>query len=204
MPDWRLKLREQLETLAGVAATFFVGYIPPIVLVFLVAVAAERRLWGWAVMTAAGAIVGSVVAVWVTRLAGSALYERYPEFNPKRMLKRNSSPEQLVGALESQTRSIQQSLEAIEGRPPAPFALLMAARLSRVPLALRPFLSLWWLAHFASGVGCGLLAARLTLGRMQNPLLALAIVLPVALQVAFLFAVNLYLLMAPEIRSEVP
>jgi hypothetical protein len=215
MANWLTELWEQLEAIAGIAAAFFIGYLPPVVFIFLSLAACEQRQWGWSVLAVLGLVVTLVLAVRVTRLAGAALYERYPQFRPRPREEAGSvtgstgdtsfncgreledeSLSEVAEALEAKLLSICDKLDAIDGSPPRPVALLIADRLCNEPIVLRPFLSLWWLGHFVAGAFIGIGASRVAIDFLKNPALAFMIILPLAFQFAFLFAVNLYLVMA--------
>ena len=96
----------------------------------------------------------------------------------------------------TQTRPIQTGPIQTHPTQTRPVALLVAGRLRKVPLLLRPVLSLWWAGHFIGGAFIGLVVSRVAIDMMQNPAGVFLIVLPLAFQIAFLFAVNLYLIMA--------
>jgi len=72
MPSGLSETREQLETVAGVAATFVIGYIPPVVFSFLLLAALGQRQWAWSVLTGAGLVFSLVMAVWVTQITAAA------------------------------------------------------------------------------------------------------------------------------------
>lgn len=208
---------EQVEALAGIAAAFFIGYIPPVILFFVTFATLGQRQWGWSLLAGAGLVFTLVLAVWVTRLTGESLYERYPQFRPARHTKKmppgrevNSTErsslafatshedvlQEKIEELNFQISSIDETLDSFTASRVRPVALLVVDRLTRVSILLRPFLTLWWLAHFAAGAIIGLFASRMVIDVLNNPAWAFLVVLPVAFQVAFLFAVNLYLVMA--------
>lgn len=145
-------------------------------------------------MAGAGVLISLVIAVWVARMIVRALLERYPQFKPH--LRRNPAIDWAAAPVEIEVWVIGPNSDSAEKRYPTPVALLIATRLSRVPLALRPFLSLWWLGHFAGGICCGFIAFHAVLRLLPNAVLPVTIALSLGCQLAFLFAVNLYLLMA--------
>jgi hypothetical protein len=207
---------EQMEAIAGIAAAFFIGYLPPTVFIFLSLAALEKREWAWSLLAVLGLVVTLVLAVRVTRLVGAALYQRYPQFRPRPKEEADSQgaepkdPSLGIGsgselgddgfsepvtALESQVRSLGETLDEMLS-PTRPMALLVADRLCDAPVALRLLLSLWWLAHFVAGAVCGFVASKVAFDFLNNPAPAIVIIFPLAFQIAFLFAVNLYLVMA--------
>jgi hypothetical protein len=73
-------------------------------------------------------------------------------------------------------------------------AIFQATRYPHLPWLLRPFLSLWWLAHFAGGVLITVAAAQRWTRAAFNPNDTLTqTVLPSVLGLAYSFAGNLYL-----------
>lgn len=189
------------ESLLGLCATFVVGYVPPVILFFLTAVAFEagqRWLGGLAVV---GTLAAVFVAGWVTRMAATAFYQCYPDFRP-------SEPDRFfLSRILKSSRPPDDSIS-----PGTPLAVAMAARLPRMPWPIRPCLSVWWLAHFAGGVVVGLGAYRLVEGAFGGaPIGArvLLILLSLVIHVGILFAMNLYLMLAvavvlrdPKIRQK--
>jgi hypothetical protein len=195
-----------LEAIAGIAAAFFIGYLPPTAFILLTLGALDRRQWAWSLPALA---VSLALAVWATRLAGASLYERYPHFRPRPKADEGSqdpsfdygrelddkSISECVTALDDQIRSVGEILDEM-AHTTRPMALLVGDRLCNVPVILRPLLSLWWLAHFVAGAIFGLLASRAAFHLLNNPAPAFLIVFPLVFQIAFLFAVNLYFVMA--------
>jgi len=222
MLHWLGETYEQAEAIAGAAAAFFIGFFPPVILLFGV-FAALGQHWALGLLAALGFLVTTVVAAWVTRMVGAAVYERYPRYRPASMkyvepaLVAEVLPDEtaatefalrdaVLEAMNEQVRRLNQTstttgpvqagpsrISSVESRP---VALLVAERLRRVPLLLRPALSLWWAGHFIGGAFIGLVVSRVAIDMMQNPAGVFLIVLPLAFQIAFLFAVNLYLIMA--------
>jgi hypothetical protein len=73
-------------------------------------------------------------------------------------------------------------------------AVFEATRYPRLPWLLRPFLSLWWLAHFAGGVVVTVAAGQKWTRAAFDPKLAVVhTLLPYVLGLAYSFAGNLYL-----------
>jgi hypothetical protein len=76
-----------------------------------------------------------------------------------------------------------------------PLALVMATQVPRIPVLLRPLLSLWWLAYFTAG-GLGGWAVFAWARKVLVGAPVLRVLLPVVLDFGILFAVNLYLMLA--------
>lgn len=210
------ELWEGLETLTGVVAVFFIGYLPTVALVLASFAARDRLQWLWAML----AVFTLLLAIWVTRLVGAALYDRYPQFRPaptRRGLGRGkvgvdeaccdpctTSGEDLP-RLDAETGdgagTFHEAVGQIARGPSRPLALLVADRVRGVPVLLRPIVGLWWLGHFAGGALIGHWASRMFAGVLNNPGFGFLVVVPLALQFALLFAVNLYLVMAVAVVS---
>ncbi len=187
---------EQLEALAGIAAAFFIGYFPPVVLFFVTFATLEQRQWAWSLVAGAGLVFSLVLAIWVTRLTGASLYDRYPQFRPVKWSKEtvdlsgNSTDDagfdragtdkeslrEMIEEFETQISSINETLDRFAGGQVRPVALLVADRLTEVSVVLRPFLSLWWLGHFAAGAIIGLFASRMVIDVLNNPAQAFLVV----------------------------
>ena len=222
MLHWLGETYEQAEAIAGAAAAFFIGFFPPVALFFGFFMAVGQH-WLLGTFAALGFVVATAVAAWVTRMVGAAVYERYPRFQPASMkyvepalvaeiLPDEDEPARFVprdatlAAMNDQVRRLNETRREVvpvqtgptQAHPAQtrPVALLVAGRLRKVPLLLRPVLSLWWAGHFIGGAFIGLVVSRVAIDMMQNPAGVFLIVLPLAFQIAFLFAVNLYLIMA--------
>ena len=187
---------QRLESVIGLCATFFVGYIPPVVLAFSTLANFGERMWWWGGLAAVGTVLACFVAASVTRMASTAFYQCYPEFGPAR-------PDRFIlSRLLKPTWPVDQVV-----LPGTPLAVAMAALLPPIPRLARPVLSLWWLGHFASGMVFGLFAYQVGDHAFANAQVAgkiLAVVLPLVFHVGFLFAVNLYLLLAVAVYVRRP
>lgn len=75
-----------------------------------------------------------------------------------------------------------------------PLALAMAIRLPNWWAVVRPLIAIWWLAHFVTAALIGHMVVR-QLNGVNNPGVG-AILFRLALTMAFLFAANLYLMLA--------
>ena len=165
---WFQRAWEALESVLGLFATFFVGFAAPTILAVGVLVSLVEQRWTLSALAVLGVVITGKLALLVARAAGDAVYRK-------------------------QT--------VLQTWPPAEFAMTpslavnVACRIPQIPFLLRPLLSLWWLVHFVAGAVLGFGISRLAI-RGLNQQSAFVVILALVLQVGFLFAVNLYLLMA--------
>ena len=161
-----------VEAVLGLLATFFIGFSAPLLLV--------GALFGArtpAMITLLALGFTGWAAIFVARLASQALEgERQRSFR--------------LGNTRPDFRPLDSDLLRI------PLALAMVARLPRIHRFIRPWLGLWWLLHFTAAAFLGHLAATRTLQEFDVNKLLLSIPLAILMHFAFLFAANLYLLLA--------
>jgi hypothetical protein len=184
------KAWEQAEAILGLLATFFIGFGMPLA-VFGCLVTVSRWENGWLLggLFIADMVILGGLAVWVARLASRAWYACYPEW-------RQFEQQQMAG---SGPVLLSPFLPEEENEGPGehlPLAVRMAVRLPRFPWLLRLPLGLWWLGHFSSGVflalGAGLWFERAFPATAPQVRFLLA----QGLGFAFVFAANLYLMLA--------
>ena len=77
-----------------------------------------------------------------------------------------------------------------------PLAIAMAIRLPRWNGLIRPFVAVWWLAHFAAAAFLGHGVASIAVRGLNNAGWMLSVPLTLLATFAFLFAGNLYLMLA--------
>jgi hypothetical protein len=172
----------RIESVIGLWATFVLGFAPPVLLLLfgLAALVNEenaRDAPAWLCFSGLAATAAS--GVWTARMASRALALCHPELGPP-----GSAP---VKALLP---------EGAEERVTLPLAVVMGARLPRVPWLLAAPLGVWWLAHFGSGAFLGRRTTFWLESAVQRPSPLLLAVAPQALTFALTFAANLYLLLA--------
>jgi hypothetical protein len=207
---------EQLEAIAGIVGTFFVGYLPVVVLLFISLAALTQEPLTTGVPLVLVCVTSVILAVWVTRLVAAALYERYPEFRPRKQSKDDSCSQvsdfdtadsdvwletdegnwKPLATADGQLYFPEQTLDGIRLAPLRPVALRVADRVLRVPFLLRPILGLWWLVHFVAAAFIGFTLSRAVIGMLDAPAHVFMLILPMAFQITFLFACNVYLLLA--------
>jgi hypothetical protein len=166
-----------LETAVGLIAAFFIGFFIPVALgsVTLAALLLGNQKGVWALLPLT--LVTGRLAFLTAQLAARASDGR-----------------------------ITDARETDPALPPlrVPFVLAMAAQLTDWNWYWRPWLGLWWLAHFACAAALGHLVA-LEVTRGLNPQNFLGGVLLMTLtHFAFLFAANLYLILAARVVSPTP
>lgn len=83
-----------------------------------------------------------------------------------------------------------------------PLALAMAIRLPDWWTLIRPFIAFWWLGHFVIAALFGHMAAKQFIG-VNNPGL-LPVLATIAVTMSFLFAANLYLMLALAVSIPLP
>lgn len=165
--------RVSVEAVLGLLATFFIGFTAPLVL--LVAIILNRFSFFLGFVLAGLAVAASI---FVARLASQSLEGQATAFR--------------LGDPRPRLRDVHDDAPRLE----IPLALAMVARLPRFPRLIRPLLGGWWLLHFAGAAALGHLAAVQTLHEVNNATLIFSITIAGVVHFAFLFAANLYLLLA--------
>lgn len=166
-----IEVHVTFETTLGLLAAFFIGFFAPVAgcIFVLVGIAKHRP------MVAAVALLVTIlsgrIAIMVARMAAQASMGWLggpPQWSPPK---------------DRPTKQI-------------PFALAMAALLPRSLWVYRPILALWWLAHFCGAAAFGHTVAMNLIKRLDAATAILALPLAVVVHFAFLFASNLYLVLA--------
>jgi hypothetical protein len=175
----RLRLLGRCEAIFGLTATFFLSYGSAVVLGLVSIVTLLMGEWTVFALAIGPAVLTLALAVWVTRAACGALRRCYPELEP--------APRD-VGPSRTDARPSPGDAE--------PFGVEMGLQAVRLPLFLRPVLSLWWFAHFIAGVLAAVTVHRSVAESFDRPGMLALIVLPLALNFAFNVAANLYLVLS--------
>ena len=166
---------DQCEAMAGLVAAFLLAFGPLTVATLVLILALLLAEWKVAGAAAIVVTVTCPMALWLTRMAESALkafHTGWPE----------------------STGNCSSVFSPTAQRRPA-FAMLLAARLPLVPLFARFPLALWWLAHFAAGTGLVMFADELARqGLLWNGLVNG--VPAVVYSYLFNFAANAFLVLA--------
>lgn len=168
-----LEVQVTFETTLGLLAAFFIGFFAPVIfgLVSLVGLVQGRMpmLMGAAPMT----LVTGWLALLIARMAAEASMGRLTDYGTAQP---PSDPTLPVMHL--------------------PFALAMAARLPAMSWFWRPWLAVWWLGHFCIAAAFGHFVAVNLIKRLDVATAIIAVPLAVVVHFAFLFASNLYLVIA--------
>lgn len=179
------------ESLMGLLATIVIGLIPVGALLPVLVQAVQDRQWLRVVLAAAGFPISLVIAGTVITIASRVVNRKgsiWP--NP------GGWPAYAPGDRE------RDDYEIDENPPPAPavpLAVAMARELRPLPWIISVPLSLWWIAHFGLALLLGHLAARLMAAALIVPGIGLFLVVGAVLHFGFLFAANLYLLLAAAV-----
>lgn len=180
---------EAFEAVVGLLAAFFVGFTPPVILVFGILATLWQREWFWTALSSFGLLISTMSAVFVARAAQRA----FDEFGHETELERRIGVP--VREAVQQQFAPDDETDSHYGLLGSPVAVKVACSLAPGPALLRPLVSLWWLAHFVVGAIIGFGAAHFVTHILAPNLIMIAIPLAIVVQVAFIFAVNLYLLL---------
>ncbi len=167
-----IEVHVTFETTLGLLAAFFIGFFAPVASAIFVIVGVAKHRPMLAIAALMATLISGRAAVMIARMAAQA------------------------------------SMGWLGGPPPAtrltdpaskthlPFALAMAALLPHYSWFFRPILSAWWLAHFCGAAAFGHTVAMSLIQRLDAATAVLALPLAVVVHFAFLFASNLYLVLA--------
>lgn len=167
------------ETVLGLLAAFFIGFFAPVVFAILSLVGMAHRRMDLVSTALPLSIATAWLALLIARMAADASLGRIGQ----------RSPGELRG---------DPDLPALQ----LPFALAMAAQLPAFSWFWRPWLGLWWLGHFCAAATFGHFVAVNLIRRLDLATAVVAIPLAVVVHFSFLFASNLYLVLAA--RAIVP
>jgi hypothetical protein len=177
------RARMTFEGVLGLLAAFFIGLPAPLMAGVTVAHLVPGAEIVLGVITF---VVTGYLSILVVRLAARAT-------------EGDSGAEGTSGKLVSIRRmeEIQTSTTNEVGGPVVvPLAIAMAIRLPRWNRLIRPFVAIWWLAHFAAAAFLGHGVASIAARGLNNAGWMLSVPLTLLATFAFLFAGNLYLMLA--------
>lgn len=172
------RARTNIEAVMGLFAAFFIGLPAPIVVTAAVMHLPVPNLELLRVLSVITFFASGYLCVTVIRLGGRAVEGDRP--GNSFYLARESNVSQLDRQRNSEFY--------------IPLALAMAIRLPNWWNGIRPLIAIWWLCHFVVAAIFGHLATRQLNGINNAGLVAIPITLAVTM--AFLFAANLYLMLA--------
>ena len=176
-----LVVQVTFETTLGLLAAFFIGFFAPVVFGILLIVGFAQGRWNL-VATMLPLMLGTGwLALLIARMAAEASMGRLhdtgelpPTFDPR--------------------------LPVVK----LPFALAMAARMPLLTWFWRPLIAAWWLAHFCVAAAIGHTVAIHLIKRLDVATVLIAVPLAVVIHFAFLFASNLYLVLAARAIGPTP
>jgi len=168
------RARVTIEAVFALVAAFFIGLPTPFLAA--IAVAHAGRDVPIAVSVAVFVLTG-YLAITVVRVAARAVEGETPR-SPSFALMSSSSP-----------------LECFDANAYLPLALAMSIRLPKWWMIVRPPIALWWLCHFVAAALLGHVTAKFING-VNNAMLLVAIPFSLVMTLGFLFAANLYLMLA--------
>jgi len=168
-----LEVQVTFETTLGLLAAFFIGFFAPVVFAIMTLVGIAQGRLPMIGAALALTLVTGWLALLVARMAAEASMGRLSE---------RGEP----------TPSFDPQLPVIR----LPFALAMAARLPLLNWFWRPWLAVWWMTHFCIAAAIGHLVAVNLIRRLDVATAVLAVPLAVVVHFSFLFAANLYLVLA--------
>ncbi len=174
-----LEVQVTFETTLGLLAAFFIGFFAPVVFGILLIVGLAQRKFPLALGMLGLTIATSWLAFLIAKTAAEASLGRLAD--------RYDPP-----------LRIDPTLPVVK----LPFALAMAARLPAFTWFWRPWITLWWLGHFCIAAAIGHHVAVSLIRRLDVATAILAVPLAIVVHFAFLFAANLYLVLAT--RAIVP
>ena len=138
--NWRQGLVE-IESVIALLATYAGGFLPSLLLgVFALAEGSGHGKVPLCVMLVSFTAITAASAIWVARMAQAALVESCPRLA------------RLLGEVGRTVRNYEEPVA-----PSSPLPLVMALRLPRIPLLLRPLVGLWWGGLFLGVAALGIL-----------------------------------------------
>lgn len=174
-----IEVQVTFETTLGLLAAFFISFFAPVVaaIVAIVGLVKQRPLLVFGAVTVM--VITGRLALLVARVAAEAS----------------------MGRIERQS-----TMGADHAAPVVklPFALAMAALLPPLTWFWKPWLGAWWMAHFCGAAAFGHIVAMNLIQRLDVATAVLAVPLAVVVHFAFLFASNLYLILAARAIMQSP
>lgn len=179
------------ESVIGLLATFIIGFFPSVIFFcgsFPLLLSGNVPLF---ILCLIGGGLSGFLASYVARLA-SRVVDR------KGLVPFDDFDSLEVDAVEDGERQSELfRIEEVSSAPqPVPLALALAREIPPLRTSFRGALALWWLAHFGMAVFAGHASATIVSARLDHPSQTTVLVVGLALHLAFLFAANLYLLLA--------
>ncbi len=177
------RARMTLEGVLGLVAAFFIGLPAPFGAGIAVGSLMPRQ-FRWLGVVAF--FLAGYLSALVVRLAA-------------RSVEGDRESDRSTGKLVATSHSINAALVPVhEAREPlvVPLAIAMAIRLPHWNGLIRPLVAVWWLSHFAAAAFLGHVVASIAARGLNNVGWMLSVPLTLLATFAFLFAGNLYLMLA--------
>jgi hypothetical protein len=173
----RVEVIVTFETVLGLLAAFFIGFFPPVTLGIATLAMLVQQRFGLSLMTGALLLISGRLAILIAKLAAHASLGRWD----------------LAGQHDPTLPVVQ-----------LPFALAMACQLPGWPWVLRVGVGLWWLSHFCGAAVFGHAIGHSLIRRLDVATAVVAIPLAIVVHFSFLFAANLYLVLAARALAPHP
>jgi hypothetical protein len=168
-----LEVQVTFETTLGLLAAFFIGFFAPVIFGLVALVGLVQGRIPVILTGVPAALLTGWLALLIARMAAEASMGRLAD--------RDEPPPQF-----------DPTLPVVR----LPFALAMAARLPLLSWFWRPWLAVWWMTHFCIAAAFGHFVAVSLIKRLDVATAIVAVPLAVLVHFAFLFASNLYLVIA--------
>ncbi len=176
-----LEVQVTFETTLGLLAALFIGFCAPVTFAIYALVGIAQKRPGIIVTMAGLTLATGWLALLIARMAAEASIGR---------LNDPSQPEP----------KFDPALPVVR----LPFALAMAARMPFFNWFWRPWIAVWWMTHFCIAAAIGHTVALSLIRRLDVATVLVAIPLAVVVHFSFLFAGNLYLVLAARAFAESP
>ncbi|HUQ68507.1 MAG TPA: hypothetical protein VM165_03225 [Planctomycetaceae bacterium] len=168
-----LEVQVTFETTLGLLAAFFISFFTPVVFGLIALVGLVQGRIPIILTGVPMTLVTGWLALLIARMAAEASVGRLAD--------RGEPPP-----------AFDPTLPVVR----LPFALAMAARLPMMSWFWRPWLAVWWMGHFCIAAAFGHFVAVSLIKRLDVATAIIAVPLAVLVHFAFLFASNLYLVIA--------
>lgn len=180
------KLWIAIESFSGLLAAFMIGFAPVILLIIGALLALATCNVTACVLCLAVGLPAGWAASRVAKLAGTVIERQGSLWPPDVAFEPDAA--------------IDDERFGFEDRPPPPvapaLALEMARELPRLPVPAGAVLCLWWLCHFGLAAAAGHASADFVSRSLDRPTALTVFLIGLGLRIAFLFAANLYLVLA--------
>lgn len=168
-----VQVQVTFETTLGLLVAFFIGFFAPVVFAILLCLGVGMGRPGLVCAMLPLLLLTGWLALLTARMAAEASIDRFA-------LER--TPDRVSTARRPLIR--------------IPFALAMAARMPTFSWFWRPWIAVWWISHFCVSAVLGNLAAVSLIRKLDVATVLVAVPLAIVIHFSFLFASNMYLVLA--------